>query len=54
MPNPNVKATQHRDGVMLYNAPWNYFWLPDSALVKGTSEQARELIRSVIPQYHVV
>jgi hypothetical protein len=49
-----VKATQHRDGVMLYNAPWNYFWLPDSALVKGTSEQARELIRSAIPQYHVV
>ena len=33
-------------GVLLYSTKWDYLWLPDDAIVEGTTEELRNLLRS--------
>jgi hypothetical protein len=49
-----VSAVEHRDGLMLYNAPWHFTWLPDNAIASGTADEARAIVRAAIVKYHVV
>jgi len=39
-------AVSRPHGVLLYSTKWNYLWLPDSAIVEGTPEEFRKLLRS--------
>ena len=49
-----MRAVQHADGVLMYSTPWQYFWLPDRAIVAGTPEQTRSIVRTHIRDYVVV
>ena len=48
-----VRAIEFSDGVLLYDAPWNYFWLPDSGIETGTPQDVRAILRSNISDYRV-
>jgi hypothetical protein len=41
------------DGVLLYDAPWNYFWLPDSKIATGTSQDVRAILRQSVRDYRI-
>ena len=47
-----VSAAGFSDGLLLYLAPWHYFWLADSACRSGNAAQAREIARAKIAKYH--
>jgi hypothetical protein len=47
-------ATGFSDGVLLYLAPWHYFWLADSACRSGNPSHSREIARSKVAKYHGV
>jgi hypothetical protein len=48
-----ASATEFKDGVLCFSAPWDYFWLPDSGIVVGSAEDARALCRAKFTSYHV-
>lgn len=41
-----TSAIAMKDGVLLYSSKWDYFWLPDRAIVEGSAADFRELLRS--------
>ncbi len=49
-----IGALQFSDGVLLYSAPWDFFWLPDSAIVAGTPGESRAILNASISNYNVV
>lgn len=49
-----VSAAGLTDGLMLYLAPWQYIWLPDSGLQTGDPAQARAIGKARVAKYHGV
>jgi hypothetical protein len=41
-------------GVLLYSTKWDYLWLPDSAIVEGTTVELRDLLRSKLEVQNAV
>jgi hypothetical protein len=47
--NNYTKAVARPEGVLLYSASWDYYWLPDNAIVEGSAVAARDLLRTKVP-----
>lgn len=41
-----TSAVARSSGVLLYATKWDYYWLPDKAIIEGSSAQVRDLLRS--------
>jgi hypothetical protein len=49
-----VSAAGFADGLLLYMAPWQYVWLPNSGLQTGDAAQARAIAKAKVAKYHGV
>jgi hypothetical protein len=49
-----ASARGFTNGLMLYLAPWHYFWLSDAACRSGDPDRARKIARSKLTKYHGV
>jgi hypothetical protein len=48
------KAVARPSGVLLYSSRWEYFWLPDTAIVEGSAEEIRALLESKSKLQHAI
>ncbi len=44
-----TKVVRFEDGVLLFQSPHVFFWMPYSGLRTGTSQQLEELVRKHVP-----